>query len=246
MRTVAFPKLMSDMRRVLAALGVFGVAFVATGALSATLSATLNAQSSNYPAMQTPRLVEREYNFMAASASRAGTSVVFQWREALQGQWQFGFDGGLTSPPGDGGTRMLVGFAFAYQAARASDDFPFDVAYTVGAGGSLGGGYSVFRLPVGVVVGHTFELDGPMRLTPFAHPRLSIDRCSSCGRAGGDSKLNVDVDVGVDFTIAPQVSLRLGALLGGSDYIGGSSSVGFSVAWTPKGLRKPEGRRGVR
>lgn len=212
---------------------------IAAGAALTVATATAaGAQASNYPALQTARLVEREYNFMASSASRAGTAVVFQWRESLQGPWQFGVDAGLSSPPGNGGTRAIFGMAFAFQAAKSSDDFPFDVAYTIGAGGNVGGGYSVFRLPVGVVLGHTFDLEGQLRLTPFVHPRLSIDRCSDCNRAGGDSKLNVDVDFGVDFTVAKQVSLRLGALLGGTDYVGGSSSVAFSVAWTPKGLRK--------
>jgi len=34
------------------------------------------------------------------------------------------------------------------------------------------------------------------------------------------------------------VALRVAALLGGADYLGGTNGVGFSLAWTPKGLRK--------
>ena len=197
------------------------------------------AQAYNYPAFQTPRIVDREYNFAAASASKAGTSLIFQWREGLQTDWQFTFDGGLASPHGGDGTRLILGGALAYQLTKSTDDFPFDVALTGGAGFSSGGSYSVFRVPVGAVVGHTFDLEDGFRLTPYVHPRLSVDRCSNCGRGGNSvSKLNVDVDVGMNFVVTPQVALRIAALLGGTDYVGGSSSVGFSVAWTPKGLKK--------
>ena len=66
----------------------------------------------------------------------------------------------------------------------------------------------------------------------------AVDRCSVCNRGNAESKLNVDVDIGLNFVVTPQVALRVAALLGGTDYVGGTSSVGFSVAWTPKGLKR--------
>jgi hypothetical protein len=196
----------------------------------------VRAQAYNYPALQTPRLVDREYNFAAASASRAGTSLIFQWREGLVPQWQFTLDAGLAAPQ-NANTRVILGGALAWQTTRSTADFPFDVALTGGAGFSSGNKYSIWRFPFGAVVGHTFDLDDGFRLTPYAHPRLSIDSCGACnGTSAG--KVNIDVDVGVDFMVTSQVSLRVGALLGGTDYAGGSSSVGFSVAWTPLGLKK--------
>lgn len=206
--------------------------------LLSAASAVANAQAYNYPALQTPRIVEREYNFAAASASKAGTSLIFQWREGIQSGWQGGLDAGIAAPRGAGDTRLILGGALAYQATRSTSDFPFDVALTAGAGISTGGGYTVLRVPFGAAIGHTFDLEDNFRLTPYVHPRLSVDRCSTCRAGRSESKLNVDVDLGVDFVATPQVSLRLAALLGGSDYVGGTSSVGFSVAWTPKGLRK--------
>jgi hypothetical protein len=205
--------------------------------LSVLVAGGAGAQAYNYPAFQMPRIADREYNFAAASASRAGTSLLFQWREALQPEWQFGFDGGLAAPQGGGDTRLILGGALAYQATRSTVDFPFDVALTGGIGASIGGSNSVLRIPFGAAAGHTFDLDDGFKLTPFVHPRLSIDRCSSCRLGKSDSKLNVDVDIGTEFVVTPQVALRVAALLGGSDYNGGSSSVGFSVAWTPKGLK---------
>jgi hypothetical protein len=38
--------------------------------------------------------------------------------------------------------------------------------------------------------------------------------------------------------LTDQVALRVAATAGGSDYLGSGNGIGFSVAWTPKGLRK--------
>jgi hypothetical protein len=206
--------------------------------LTAFFASPLAAQAYNYPSLQTPRIVDREYNFAAASAGNAGTSLLFQWREGLNEDWQFSLEGGLASPKGLD-TRLLLGGALAWQWLRAGADLPLDIALTGGAGLSSGNGSSAVRIPLGAVVGHTFKLDNGNELTPFVHPRLSIDTCSSgsfC--SGSSSKLDVDVDVGVNYEITPQVAVRLAGLLGGATYVGATNAIGFSVAWTPKGLKK--------
>ena len=202
-------------------------------------ASTAGAQAYNYPAMQTPRIVDREYNFLAASGSHAGTSLLFQWREGMSDGFQFTLQGGLAAPEGRADTRLLLGGGLAWQAARASADFPFDVALTGEAGLSSGNNNTVVRIPFGASVGHTFTLDNGNQLTPFVHPRLSIDNCSSCAFGGkSDSKVNVDVDLGLNYEVTPQVALRFAAMLGGTSFVGGTNAIGFSVAWTPKGLRK--------
>src|SRR5258708_31877328 len=103
-----------------------------------TATAGAGAQTYNIPALQTPRIVDREYNFAAGSASGAGTSLVFQWREGAAPNFQFGLEGGLAAPSGGGVTRFLAGLALAYQATRSTTDFPFDIALTAGARGSVG------------------------------------------------------------------------------------------------------------
>jgi hypothetical protein len=203
--------------------------------LSATTAA---AQAYNYPDLQTPRIVDREYNFAAASAGNAGTALVFQWREGLNADWQFSLDGGLAAPKGGLDTRLILGGGLAYQWVRATADMPFDIAATGSAGFSTGNGFSVVRIPVGAVVGHTFKLDNDNELTPFVQPRLSIDHCSACAVYGDATKLDVDVDIGVNYEITEQVAVRVAALLGGTSYLGSTNAVGFSVAWTPKGLKK--------
>ncbi len=209
----------------------------------------LAAQAYNYPALQTPRIVDREYNFAAASSGNAGTSLLFQWREGLNADWQFSLDGGLAAPK-SGSTRLVLGGGLAWQWVRATADMPFDIAATGSAGFSTGSNLNVVRIPIGAVVGHTFKLDNGNELTPFVHPRLALDFCSGSGTVvtpanttfpgvcSSSAKVDVDVDVGVNYEITPQVAIRLAGLLGGTSYVGSTNGIGFSVAWTPKGLKK--------
>lgn len=196
------------------------------------------SQSYTYPSFQQSTLVEREYNFAAADAGRAGTTLLFQWREGVTPRWQLGIDAGIADPDGNVSTRLVLGGHAAREIARATDDFPFDVVLTGGVGFSSVDGHSVIRVPVGASVGHRFGLDGGMSLTPFVHPRLSFDRCNDCKAGDADSKLNVDVDLGVSLQMTSQVALRVAAIAGGSDYLGSGNGVGLSIAWMPKGLRK--------
>src|ERR1035437_437734 len=94
--------------------------------LTLLTASSLAAQAYNYPALQTPRIVDREYNFAAASSGNAGTSLLFQWREGLNEDWQFSLDGGLASPKG-GNTRVLVAGGLAWQGGRAAAGMPFDI-----------------------------------------------------------------------------------------------------------------------
>ncbi len=200
--------------------------------------AVVRGQSYTYPSFQLPTLVEREYNFAAADGGRAGTTLLFQWREATAAAWQVGVDAGLADPDGSTMTRLVLGGHAAYQWSRATVDFPFDVALTGGLGFSGVDGHTVWRVPVGASVGHRFALDRGMSVTPYAHPRLSFDRCNDCKAGAADTKLNVAVDVGGSLQFTEQVALRVVATAGGSDHLGSGNGIGFSIAWTPKGLKK--------
>lgn len=225
--------------------------------LSVVATSPAAAQFYNAPALQPPVLADREYNFVAASGSGAGTALLFQWREGVAPRWQVTAEGGLAAPVGPGvDTRLIVGASMAYQAARADTDFPFDVALIGGAGFSTGltgtgnqvvypagngaraASGAVLRLPFGAVIGHTFDLDQDYQLTPFVHPRLSFDHCTTCNAGTSDAKVDVDVDLGATLQLTPQVAIRVAGLLGGTDFLGGTNAIAFSVAWTPKGLRK--------
>ncbi len=200
--------------------------------------AVAGAQSYTYPSFQLPTLVEREYNFAAADGGRAGATLLFQWREAVSPLWQVGIDAGLADPDGNASSRLVLGGHAARKLTRAHTEFPFDVALTAGLGFSGVDGHNVLRIPLGASVGHRFLLDNDISITPFAHPRLSLDRCNDCKAGEADGKLNVAVDVGGSVQLTDQVALRVAATAGGSDYLGSGNGIGFSVAWTPKGLRK--------
>lgn len=200
--------------------------------------AVAGAQSYTYPSFQLPTLVEREYNFAAADGGRAGATLLFQWREAVLPLWQVGIDAGLADPDGNASSRLVLGGHVARELTRATTEFPFDVALTAGFGFSGIDGHSVVRIPIGASVGHRFLLENDMSVTPFAHPRLSFDRCNDCRSGDAGGKLNVAVDIGGSVQLTDQVALRVAATAGGSDYLGSGNGIGFSVAWTPKGLRK--------
>jgi hypothetical protein len=203
------------------------------------LSSEATAQFYSYPAFQVPEIATREFNFAVADAGRAGTSLLVQWREGLAPRQELRLDAGLADADGPGAsTRLILGGSWAYQLHNGSSDVPFALQLTVGAGGSFGDGQSLLRIPVGLSVGHRFALDGGVSIMPFAHPRLSLDRCSSCGPGGdSDTDLGVDVDLGVDLRVSPVIAFRAAVLLGGSDFQGKRDAVGLGLVWSPPSLR---------
>lgn len=207
------------------ALLVFAVR--ATGVPTSTLA----AQAGGSPSFQPPKLTERELNFGVTHFRGGVASLLFQWREGLTPKWQFTLEAGLADAAGrHAGNQIHVGGALAYEMAEASADVPLDFVLTGGA--YLGGGdHAVLRLPVGVSVGHTFPLDGPLSVTPYVHPRLSIISCRGC------SALGVDFDVGGSLKLSHLLALRASAVFGTAD-AAGRDGFGISLAWTPPGLQK--------
>jgi hypothetical protein len=192
-----------------------------------------HAQAWFYPSFQTPTTVEREYNFAAVAAS--GADLLFQWREGLAPGTQVSLDAGLADPKGASNTRLFVGGQYAQSIMRATKDQPLDVLGTVGVGASFGGGAALFRIPLGVSVGHTFPLDEGMSVTPYVHPRLSLDAWTS-----GDHHQNVslDFDLGASLVVTPQLAVRASVIFSGNDATSGTG-VGIGLAVTPPGLRRP-------
>ena len=66
--------------------------------------------------------------------------------------------------------------------------------------------------------------------------RSTTRNCSACG----GSKLDVDVDVGVNWGITQQLASARPAGLSRRERrdAGSTIAIGFSLAWTPKGLKK--------
>lgn len=200
---------------------------------------TARAQYYSYPSFQTPKIPVREYNFAVADAGSSGTSLLFQWREGFSEKSHLTLDAGLADPNARGANALfLIGGSVAYQIRRSTEALPFDMVLTGGIGGSFGNSHSFIRLPIGLSVGHRFELDSPMSITPYAHPRLALDYCSDCSRTGRrDTSLGIDVDLGVSFELNRNLAFRASALLAGSDFFGHDDGFGLSLVWTPSGIR---------
>jgi hypothetical protein len=197
----------------------------------ALLPLSLAAQAGFYPSFQPTRVAEREYNF-ALTDFDGGSALLFQWREGLGNQrTQFTADLGLADGdgPADGDGAVIIGGSLHYQLMRATTDVPFDMVFGAGLGLTAGDNYNYFRVPIGVAIGHRFPLEGKFAITPFVHPRLSIDRVKV--GSVSDTDTNIDIDIGGSFEINEQMQVRLAATLGNGD------AVGVSFVWLPRGLR---------
>jgi hypothetical protein len=196
------------------------------------------AQFHTYPSFQIPRVSVRDYNFGIGDAGDGGSTLLFQWREGTGPRTHLQFDAGLADPEGGGDMRFVIGGSLGRQVRDGDNDLPLDMLFTVGIGGSFGDGFSLLRIPFGLSVGHTFLLDDPISISPYAHPRLSLDYCSRCGGGGdSDTDFGVDVDLGVDVRVARTISIRASVMLAGSDFVGRDDAFGLSLVWLPPGLR---------
>ena len=224
------------------------VAALAASAATLLGASLAQAQAWRYPSFQQPHVVTREFNFgVADGGNLAGTSILAQWREGMGTRSQLSLDVGLAD--GDfADSYFLLGGQFGHQLLTASQDMPIDMMLTAGANVAIGDPFSLLRIPFGVSVGHRFPLESGMSITPFAHPRVTYDRCGDCGIDGAESDIGVDVDLGADFRFTQQLSVRIATTLGGSDFFRyedafgrthGSNVLGLALAWTPRGHSAP-------
>ncbi len=214
-------------RRLLVAAALAGGALVTDASAAA-------AQAYSYPAFQPPEIVAREYTGLVADGGRAGTSLVFQWREGLTSDSQVSIDAGLADPDG-GDARILLGAGYGLQVNRvaANADFPLDVMLTAGAYGNFGDGRTEIRLPVGASLGRRFLLDGNFAITPFFHPRASVNFCSECDGGEGDVDVGLNFDLGANFELTPVLSIRAAVMFGGDE----PDAFGLGLSWRPRALR---------
>ena len=216
---------------------------VALGVAYVTVSASAaSAQAWEYPSFQQPRVTGREYNFGLADGNGT-TSLLFQWREGYGVSGQLGLDVGYAdADPADG--IFFFGGNYGHQLIRSSADTPIDLLLTFGANAGFGDGFRVFRIPVGASLGRRFPLEGGLAITPYVHPRATIDIVSIPDQTIGgitvegqsDSNVNINFDLGGSFEFSRTLALRLSATLGEDE------AVGVSLAFTPGG-RGTTGRR---
>ena len=204
---------------------------------AATVTERADAQASNYPSMQVPTASTRDYT--AAVSSGAGTTALFQWREGWAPRRHWQLDAGLIDRKGSDNLSLFVGGGIGQEIARANGDQPLDLLFTAGAGAAFGGGYTLVRIPVGVSLGHTFDLEQGMAITPYVHPRASVDVASSGGRNGGsESEVSLNFDLGVNFQVNSQFSVRAAAAFTGSELAGAQDTFAIGFNWTPAPLAR--------
>lgn len=204
-------------------------------AVVAVIPAATNvrAQAWAYPSFQPPRVISREYNFGIADTDRGGATLVFQWREQSGPRTQFSFDVGIADTDRrDTDLIAFGGVGIGHRLGSATDEVPLDFLLTGGVYLAIGDG-TFFRVPIGVSMGHRFVLDGSLALTPYVHPRLSIDVCNDCG----GSDIGLTFDLGANFELSRSVSIRAAAVFAGSDTFDGEG-FGISIAWTPPSLAR--------
>jgi len=214
---------------------------LALAAAAVAVPAAAGAQAWAYPAFQPPRVMNREFNFGVADAGRAGTSLVFQWREGLSSRTQLSLDVGFADPDGPGNGKLLLGGQVAGMLTEASAELPLDFLATGGLNLAVGDGSDLIRIPFGVSIGHRFPLEEGFAITPYIHPRVSLDVCTDCGgpdNRDNETDLGIDFDLGANFEVTRNLSFRVSAVIGGSDTFRNSDGFGISLAWTPTGLSR--------
>ena len=196
------------------------------------LATPVYAQGWNYPSFTPPRVQARELNLGVAGDGASGTVMVGQWREGISATTDVMFDLGFASPDNQD-TRALLGAGIGHQLAWSGANNPLDAMLTLGFYGAFGGGSSLVRIPVGVSVGHRFPLQGGMAVTPYVHPRLSLDFHD------GKSDATVNFDIGGNLELTPQISLRASLLFSGGDtFDNNDTGFGLALAYRPPGLRR--------
>ncbi|MFN2398035.1 MAG: hypothetical protein ABR543_05235 [Gemmatimonadaceae bacterium] len=209
-----------------------------TGAsLTAFVAPSLaRAQAWVYPSFQHPHILRREFNIGVAAAGDYGTTLVGQWREGVSIGTELTFDVGVADPDG-GDARALLGGGLAHRLLQYSTEVPIDLLLTAGLYGSFGDNLNIFRVPFGATIGHRFPLEGGAAITPYVHPRVSVDFCGGDGCGGDNSDVGVAFDIGLDAELTQQLGLR-GALTFGGIGVFDNDDTGFglSLSWKPKGL----------
>lgn len=222
--------------------GVRCAARVALGAAALALGAAARgapaaAQAWNYPSLHLPYTTVREYNFAVASGGDAGTSLYAQWREDIGLGLELNVEAGLADPKARGiDTRLFLGAGLAGMLWNATSDLPLDVLIAGGIYPSFGDPGTIVRVPIGVVAGRRFPLEGGIAVTPFIHPRVSLDFCGSCADESG---VSIDLELGSDVEINQHFALRAGLQFSGNTSLGGiedNTAFGISVAWKPTAL----------
>ncbi len=189
--------------------------------------------------MQLPTASVRDYTGVIAGGG--GTTMLVQWREGMGSGQHLGLDLGFADPRNSTSMRFFAAATGGRELLRASQEQPVDVMLTAGVSAARGGGATLYRVPIGATMGHTFELDQDMTLTPFVHPRISYDVCGRCSEQGRQrSEISLNFDLGASFRINHQYAIRAAATFTGSNRVGGDGAFAVGFNWTPPAVTREQ------
>lgn len=136
-----------------------------------------------------------------------GVGVMTTWRGS-SAPGGIGYRLGLAEGRGDD-VSVYGGFDLSGLVASASNEFPVNMAWVVGAG--LGVGDDVLlSLPLGLAFGRSVQAD-QVWFNPYVAPRVTLDAWFG---DGSDLELGLSVDLGVDISFDPGWHVRFGGSIG--------------------------------
>jgi hypothetical protein len=214
-----------------------------TAALGMVLgAASAQAQAWNYPSFHQPQIARREYNFGLAAGGDAGTSLIGQWREGIASATELNLEIGVALPDEDEtglDNRFMVGIGLAQRVMQANQEFPLDMVLTGGVYPSFGDPSTFIRIPVGVSLGRRVPFAGSnIALTPYVHPRLSIDICSDDDVCDETTDVGLNFDLGGNLELNRQLSMRFAILFGAGEFPLDETGFGFALAWKPRAVSR--------
>jgi hypothetical protein len=186
----------------------------------ACLAVPAAAQETGTPVFMAPYRAFEQMEF-GAMFSDPG---IGNW--ALEGEYGFGFgvydisvNGGYLDR-GDGGSGTFGG-SLRSRIITASEKFPLDGAFTIGAGAVIGEGSDVMWVPFGLSLGRRIDLEGSKTsFVPYIHPVLAPRF-----QGGEDAALDVALGVGVDIRFGGNFDVRV------SGGIGDIDGVAIGLVW---------------
>jgi len=190
---------------------------IAAIALGMVVSADLAAQSTGTPVFMAPYRAFKNYE-IGGSLTDPGSAWTFEgfYRWAAD-VLDLGLRTGVWSPD-NGESRFLIGGDLRTRVVTHTDNFPLDGAFTLGLGGSFGGGADEGYIPVGFSLGRRILLENSaISFSPYAHPVLT----PSFG-ASGD--LLFTLGLGVDIKFTQHFDLRVSGGIGDLDGVGISAA----------------------
>jgi hypothetical protein len=187
-------------------------------AISLFLLTTAPAQAQvawDGPLMVSPSTPAGWGLYLVDPAPGDGIGVMTTWR----GGGAYGFRLGIAE---DGADDIAVygGVDLTGSLVRASQDFPLDLNWVLGAGLSTGDAV-LLSFPAAISLGRDFDAEG-VWFNPYIAPRVVLD----AWLGGGDDDVNLDLsfDLGVDIAFDPGWAIRFAASVGDRSAL----AVGFS------------------